>query len=195
MKTLKLALVSAALASAASVGWAQDKAALIKQFIDLQRPGIESLARGLVEESSLPIARAGAGYLQTQVPADKREAAGKAADAELKKYFDDAYPIVRDKAVQLAPEALTPVMEQNFSEDELRQLVAWISSPLSKKYQEVNPQLQGALTQKVVAETRAAIEPKLHALDASVAKALGAPADGGQGSAPASKPAAKPQKK
>ena len=93
MKTFKLALVSAALASAASIGWAQDKAALIKQFIDLQRPGIEALARGLVEESSMPIARAGAGYLQTQVPAEKREAAGKAADAELKKYFDEAYPI------------------------------------------------------------------------------------------------------
>ena len=99
---------------------------------------------------------------------------------------------MRDKAVQSAPAALTPVMEQNFSEEELRQLIAWISSPLSKKYQEINPQLQGALTEKVVGETRTAIEPKLRALDASVAKALGAPTDGQGGAA---KPAAKPQKK
>lgn len=47
---------------------AQDKATLIKQFLDLQRPGIEALARGLVEQSSAPIAQAGSQYLQTQVP-------------------------------------------------------------------------------------------------------------------------------
>lgn len=177
-KHFKTALIGATLAAAASGAWAQDKAALIKQFIELQRPGVEALARGLVEEASLPIARAGAGYLQTQVPEAKREAAGKAADVELKKYIDETYPLVRDKAVQLAPSALTPVLEQNFSEDELRQLVAWISSPVSKKYQEINPQLQNALTEKVVAETRAAVEPKLRALDTNVAKALGAPTDG-----------------
>jgi hypothetical protein len=193
---IKLALLTAALAGS-SLAMAQDKATLIKQFIDMQRPGVESLARGLVEQSSAPIAQAGSQYLQTQVPADKREAAAKAADVELKKYFDDAYPIVRDKAVQLAPGALTPIMEQNFSEDELKQLMAWISSPLSKKYQEINPKLQTALTEKLVAETRASIEPKMVALDASVAKALGAPTGGpagaGNGKAPA--PAKAPAKK
>jgi hypothetical protein len=178
-KHIKTALIGATLAAAVSGAWAQDKAALIKQFIELQRPGVEALARGLVEESSLPIARAGAGYLQTQVPEAKREAAGKAADAELKKYFDDAYPLVRDKAVQLAPAALTPVLDQNFNEEEMRQLVSWVSSPVSKKYQELNPQLQNALTEKLVAETRTSVEPKLRALDTNVAKALGAPTDGG----------------
>lgn len=191
MKALKVSLLAAALA-ASSLAMAQDKAALIKQFLELQRPGVEALARGLVEESSMPVARAGAGYLQTQVPEAKREAAGKAADAELKKYFDAAYPIVRDRAVQVAPAALTPVLEQNFSEEELRQLVAWISSPVSKKYQEVNPQLQSALAEKVVADTRTSIEPKLEQLDKAVAKALGAPAapangNGAKAPAPAKK--------
>lgn len=198
MKKIKLALLTVALAGS-SLAMAQDKAALVKQFIDLQRPGIESLARGLVEQSSAPIAQAGSQYLQTQVPAEKREAAAKAADAELKKYFDDAYPIVRDKALQLAPGALGPLMEQNFSEDELKQLLAWISSPLSKKYQELNPKLQTALTEKLVAETRSTIEPKMVALDSSVAKALGAPTSGAAGGAPApgakSAPAKAPAKK
>ncbi|KQX85336.1 hypothetical protein ASD34_17845 [Variovorax sp. Root473] len=173
---------------------AQDKATLIKQFIEIQRPGIESLARGLIEQSSAPIAQAGSQYLQTQVPEAKRESAAKAADAELKKYFDDAYPLVRDKAVQIAPGALTPILEQNFTEDELKQLLAWINSPLSKKYQELNPKMQTALTEKLVTETRATIEPKMRALDTNVAKALGAPTDGA--AAPAKAPAAKaPAKK
>ena len=177
MNKFKLALVTAALATS-SLAMAQDKAALVKQFIDLQRPGIESLARGLVEQSSAPIAQAGSAYLQTQVAPEKREAAAKAADAELKKYFDESYPIVRDKAMQLAPGALGPLLEQSFTEDELRQLVAWINSPLSKKYQELNPKMQTALTEKLVGETRASIEPKMKALDESVAKALGAPTGG-----------------
>lgn len=173
---------------------AQDKATLVKQFIDLQRPGIESLARGLVEQSSAPLAQAGSQYLQNQVPADKREAAAKAADAELKRYFDDVYPMVRDKAMQVAPAALAPLLDQSFTEDELRQLLAWISSPLAKKYQELNPKMQEALTEKVVLETRAAVEPKLRALDAGVANALGAPANPSSASA-AKAPAKAPVKK
>ncbi len=196
MKKIKLALLTVALASSSMAAMAQDKATLIKQFIDIQRPGIESLARGLVEQSSAPIAQAGSQYLQTQVPEAKRESAAKAADTELKKYFDDAYPLVRDKAVQLAPGALTPLLEQNFSEDELKQLLAWINSPLSKKYQDLNPKMQTALTEKLVAETRASIEPKMRALDTNVAKALGAPTDSpAQGSAPAKAPAKASTKK
>jgi hypothetical protein len=177
VKKLKFALLAVALAGS-SMAMAQDKPAMVKQFLDLQRPGIEALARGLVEQSSAPIAQAGSQYLQTQVPAEKREAAAKAADAELKKYFDEAYPIVRDKAVALAPDALGPILRDNFSEEELRQLLAWINSPLSKKYQELNPKMQTALTEKLVAETRSSIEPKMRTLDANVAKALGAPTDG-----------------
>jgi len=192
MKKLKLAILATAMAATSSIGWAQDgKAALVKQFIDLQRPGIEVLARVLVEDSSAQIAQAGSGYLQTQVPAEKREAAAKAADAELKKYFDDAYPYVRDKAVALAPGALGPVLSETFSEDELKQLIAWLNSPLSKKYEEINPKLRNALTEKLVAETKPTIEPKMRALDAAVAKALGAPTGGGQGAAPAKAPAKK----
>ena len=194
MKKIKLALVAVALAGS-SMAMAQDKAAMVKQFIDLQRPGIEALARGLVEQSSAPIAQAGSQYLQTQVPADKRESAAQAADAELKKYFDEAYPIVRDKALQLAPGALGPILEQNLSDEEMRQLLAWINSPLSKKYQELNPKMQNALTEKLVAETRTSIEPKMRNLDANVAKALGAPTGGAAPAAGKAAPKAAPAKK
>jgi len=85
-----------------------------------------------------------------------------------------------------------------FSEDELRQLIAWLSSPLRKKYDELNPKMGEALTKQLVAETKPTIEPKLRALDASVAKALGAPTSapaGAQGKAPAAAPAKAPAKK
>ena len=40
MKKIKLALLTVALASSSMAALAQDKATLIKQFIDIQRPGI-----------------------------------------------------------------------------------------------------------------------------------------------------------
>ncbi|MGH8819844.1 MAG: DUF2059 domain-containing protein [Rhodoferax sp.] len=184
VKKIKLALLVAALA-ASSMAMAQDgKAALVKQFIQLQRPEVEAIARSLVEQSSAPIAQAGTQYLQTQVPPEKRAAAAKAADAVLKNYFDSAYPIVRNKAVQIAPAALGPILQQNFSEDELRQLVAWINSPLAKKYADVTPKMQKALGEMLVAQTRETIEPKLNQVGPAVAKALGAPPPAAPAEAP-----------
>jgi len=191
VKNIKLAVLSVALA-ASSVAMAQDKAALVKQLLDVQRPAVEGMARILVNDSVQPIVQAGGEYLQTRVAPEKREALGKAAEAEIQKYVQDAFPIVRDKAVQLAPSTVGPLLEQNFSEEELRQLVAWLGSPLSKKFSDMNSQLGSALTQKLVADVRPTIDPKLQALNVSVAKALGAPTDGQSAAQPAAKaPAAK----
>ena len=81
MKRLQLTLAALALATAAAANAQDGKAALVKQFLDLQKPAIESMARTLVQQSSGPIAESGTQYLRTQVPAEKREAAAKAADA------------------------------------------------------------------------------------------------------------------
>ncbi len=191
MKNFKLAVLTVALATS-SIAMAQDKAALVKQLLDVQRPAVEGMARLLVNDSVSPILQAGSEYLQTQVPAEKREALGKAAEAEVQKYVQEAFPIVRDKAIQLAPTTVGPLLEQNFNEDELKQLVAWLSSPLNKKFSELNPQLGNALTQKLVAEVRPTIDPKLQALNVSVAKALGAPTNG---QPPAAQQPAKPAAK
>ena len=107
MKKIKLALLTAALAGSSMVAMAQDKAALIKQFIEIQRPGIESLARGLVEQSSAPIAQAGSQYLQTQVPEAKRES------AVLEKRADTARVAIRgaiENAIEPAEETTLGVV-------------------------------------------------------------------------------------
>ena len=53
----------------------------------------------------------------------------------------------------------------NTSHLSLEVLVAWLESPVSRKYQQITPDAQQALTQKIVAETRPQIEPKLKALE------------------------------
>ena len=57
-----------------------------------------------------------------QVPADKREAIGKAIEADVKKYVEEATPLVRERAVKLAPSTIGAVLEEKFTEDELKQL-------------------------------------------------------------------------
>ncbi len=168
---------SAATPSAAGLG-NMNKAQLVARLIEVQRPAVETIARGLVEQSMASIAQSGGQYLQTSVPAEKRDALTKAADAQLAKYRDEALPFVQSKAIEVAPSTIGPLLTQNFNEDELRQLIAWLSSPLSRKYAELNPQLGNALTTRLVSEVRPTLEPKLRELESNVANALGVPERG-----------------
>ena len=64
---------------------------------------------------------------------------------------------------------------------------------MNRKFQQAFPEMQRALGEKLVAETRSEIEPKVRALDQTVTRrlGLGAPAPAASGAAPAAKPAGK----
>lgn len=167
------------------------KKELVQKLMTLQQPGIEGLARNLVEQPAMAMLQA-AGRALPNVPADKRDAIGKSIETDIKKYVDEATPIVRERAVKLAPSTIGAAMEEKFTEDELKQLIAWLESPVNKKYAQLGPEIQNGFTQKLVAEARPTIEPKIQALEAKVRVSLGAPT-AGEASAPAK--AAPPAKK
>lgn len=148
------------------------KKELIAKVLAFQQPGIESLARALVEQPAARMMQ-GAGAALQQVPADKREATAKAIEADVRKFVDEASAQTRDKAVQLAPTTIGPMLDEKFTEDELKQLVAWFESPVNKKYQQMGGDMQSALGQKLVAEMRSTVEAKLKTLEQGVAKRLG----------------------
>jgi hypothetical protein len=134
--------------------------------------------------------------LQTQIPAEKREAIGKTIEADVKKYVDETYPPVRERALKLAPTTLGAALEEKFSEEELKQLIAWFESPVNKKFQQASGEMQGNFMQKLLAEARPVVEPKLQALEQKVRTSLGAPAasapaDGAAAPKAAAKPPAK----
>jgi hypothetical protein len=54
-----------------------------------------------------------------------------------------------------------------------------------RRYQQLTPEIQKGLSEKLVAETRPIVEPKLQALDRSVSGRLGLPQAGKAASAPA----------
>lgn len=195
-------LIVTALLSAAVLAHAQTaapatpsspaKKELVQKLMVLQQPGIENMARNLVEQPAVAMMQAAGRALQG-VPEDKREATGKSIEADIKKYVDESVPIVRERAIKLAPSTIGVAMEEKFTEDELKQLVAWLESPINKKYAQFGPEIQNGFTQKLVAEARPTIEPKIQALEAKVRATLGVPTPT---AAPAAPPkAATPPKK
>lgn len=169
------------------------KKELVQKLMLLQQPGIEKLASSLVEQPAMQLLQAAGRALQQQVPPEKREAMGKSIEADVRKFVDDSVPIVRDKAVKLAPSTIGAMMEEKFTEDELKQLIAWLESPVNKKYSQLGPEIQNSFTQKLVAEARPIVDPRLQALEAKVRTTLGVPPPASAGSAPAK--AAAPAKK
>lgn len=173
MKRLMMAalLAGAALANAQTV----TKKELVQKLLVLQQPGIEQVARGLVERPAMQMMQEAGLVLQRQVAPDKREAMGKQVEAEVKKYIDESVPLVRERAIKLGPTTIGPVLEEKFSEEELKQLIAWFESPVNKKYQQLGPEMQNAFIQKLLVEARPVVDPKLQALDGRLRTLFGAP--------------------
>jgi len=203
MKRLMMAalLSSAALAHAQTTPAASAtpaspaKKELVQKLLVLQQPGIEQVARGLVERPALQMMQEDGQVLQRQIAPDKREAIGKQVEADVKKYVEEATPLVRERAVKLAPATIGPILEEKFSEDELKQLIAWLESPINKKYAQIGPEMQTAFVQKLVVDARPVVDPKLQALDAKVRSTLGLPAPGAASAPAASRPASAPKSK
>jgi len=189
-------LVSATLAHAqtasspAAAPVSAAKKELVAKAIALQAPILEAMAREVIMRPVVQLGQA-AGQALQNVPQDKRESAAKTIDADIRKFVDEAVPVLRERANKIAPTTLGPILEEKMSEDELKQLVTWLDSGAAKKYQQIGGELQQAMQQKLLAEANPLLTPKLQALEQKVRVTLGVPPPGGaEGTAPA-KPAAK----
>ena len=185
-----------ALLVCATVAHAQSSPAkkeLVAKLIQLQTPSIEIISRNMVERPVAQMMQAVVQALQTQIPPEKREPVGRAIEADMKKYVDDAVPVARDRALKLAPGTIGPTLEEKFSEDELKQLIAWFESPVNRKYQQFGAEMQGPFSQKLLAEVAPLLDPKLQALQQKIRASLtAAVTDARAGAASAPSPSAKP---
>jgi uncharacterized protein len=170
------------------------KKELVAKVLSLQQGGVEALARNMTEQPAMQIMQQ-AGQVLQRLPAERRDAVARDIEADLRKYVDETAPLVRDKALKLAPSTIGALLEERFSEDELRQVVAMLESPVNRKFQSMTGDMQRAISEKLVAEARPDVDPKLQALQQSVAKRLGMTPTGNGEAKPAAKPAAAPPKK
>lgn len=159
------------------------KKELVGRILKVQQPSIENVAKRLAEEPAMRML-AMAEQALPRVAADKQQAVAKEIEADAKKYVDETVPLVRDRAMKLAPTTVGALLEEKFTEEELKQIVGFLENPAVLKFQQLAPEMQKALTDKLVADMRPTVEPKIKALDQSIAKRLGVP--------PATNGAAKP---
>ena len=174
--------VAVALAAAAVGAQAQTKKELAARVIAAQKPVLDTMAREIAERPAVQLRNAAQQALQ-QLPADKREAAGKQAQADLKQFVDEAVPIMRERMAKVAPTVYGAMLEEKFSVEELKQIATFLESPANKKLQENGGPMQQQLLQKLVADAAPAIDPKLKALQEKLRATLGVAPPGAPASA------------
>lgn len=191
--TLAAALAVAGLAQAQNAAPAAPAASssaakkeLVAKIIKLQQPNIEGLAQQIAELPARQILQQASRALQS-LPAERREAVARDIEADARKYVDEAAPVLRSSAVRAAPSTMGQVLEERFTEDELKQIIAILESPVNRRFQMAAPDMQKALGEKLVAETRTDIEAKVRNFEQTVARRLGVtpPAGAASGARPA----------
>ena len=173
-KLLIIALLALAIGAQAESTAAKKE--LVAKVLLLQQPGIEQAGQALAERPAAQLMQQAGLALQTKVAPEKREEIAKEIQADVKKYADEAVPLVRDRAVKLAPSTIGVLLEEKFSEEELKQLIAIVESPVNRKFLQLGGEMQKALGEKLVAETKSVIDPKVKTLQQAIAKRLGMPA-------------------
>jgi len=171
---MKARIVLLALLVAAGTVQAQSKKELVAKLLQVQQQGIENIGRSLAAQPAQQMLQA-AGQALQKVPADKREALGRSIQADVKKFHDEVEPLLRERALRLAPTVVGPLYEERFTEDELKQVIAWLEAPVSRKLAQIDNEFGVALAEKVVADTKPAVEAKLKTLEATITKRLGLP--------------------
>ena len=188
--TAVMLLAGAALAHAQSTPARKE---LAQKLVQVQTASFENIARQIVERPVAQLMQQASTVLQTQVAPDKREAAARSIEADIRKYVDETVPVVRERAVKLAPSTYGVALEEKFTEDELKQLIAWFDSPLNKKLQQAGPEMLSSFGQKLVADAGPVIEPRLQSLQQKMRTTLGIPAPAAPGASGAAKAQSAPK--
>jgi len=166
------------------------KKELVTKVLTLQQKAIEQMAQVMVERPALQMMQQASIALQTRVAPDKREAIAKKIQEDLNKYAADVGPLVRDQAVKLGPSTIGALLEEKFTEAELKELIGIMESPVNRKFAQLAPEFQKALGEKLVAQSKASVDPKVKALEQAIVKHLDLPPAAASGNAPApAKPA------
>lgn len=175
---LKATLAVLALSTACIGAHAQmepQKKDLAGKIVALQQAtDLDQLAAQLTGNAVAPSLQKWAPRLQADVPESRRKEVADRLNAELNKYREDTYAIIKGVAVKASTDTLVPAYAERFSEDELRQLLTFFESPVVKKYQAALPDMLNALLRKMVELSRPQVEARSAAFDEAASKIIGA---------------------
>ena len=126
----------------------------------VQRPAVDAMQKSMIA-------------MQTaHVPKERMDKTMKEIGVEVQKYVDTATPIVTASARKYTNQTVGPILAQNLSTDELRQLAVYFESSAHEKFDKLVPQLETAIGQKVQADVSAEIDKDIQAMTESVGTKL-----------------------
>lgn len=139
--------VSAAAVAAPSAPVSPEKQALVQRVLDkmaMDNVGLAMLQAPMAE--SLRQARA---VLQGRVAPEKQDAALKDISVEANKFFEKEAPVIRSSTKAVVAANVAPLLAQHFSDEELKQLVALLESPVKAKFDALLPEITKTVGQNV----------------------------------------------
>ena len=174
-KSAAAALAIVLTCSAALAQGDAQKKELAGRIVSLQQGAeMDQLSAQLANQAVGPMVAKWAPRLQAEVPESQRKEVADKLNGELNKFREDTFAIIRGKANQVSTETMVPLYMERFSEDELRQLIAFFDSPVVKKYQAALPEMLNSLVQKLVETVKGDVQTRTAAFDATAAKLIGA---------------------
>lgn len=132
---------------------------LAEKLVTLWQP--ESVAVVMVQRPATDAFQQARIALQGRVSAERRDVVLKDIAKDVQKYVDEATPIARESAKKDVAFTVIPMLVKNFSESELKELISILESPVKKKFEQMVPQMERALGERVAADNRDVIDPKL----------------------------------
>ncbi|MCA6217352.1 DUF2059 domain-containing protein [Ideonella sp. B7] len=150
------------------------KQALIDRLLTLWHP--EQVAMLMVQRPAADAVQHSRIALQGRVSAEKLESTMKGIAGDAKAYLDVATPIAQAAGQAAARSTAVPLLAEQFSEDELRALIAILEAPVRQKFEKLAPNIEGAVGAEVARQAGPAIQPPLDKMKQEVAGKLRAAA-------------------
>jgi hypothetical protein len=169
----KLATMIAALAIGGSVHAAPVPAAkqeLVNRVLQLWHP--ETIGESMLQAPVGDAVQQARAVLQGRVSPEKRDAALKEIVSDARQFMEENKPLAQASAQKLVGTTVAPLLAERFSEEELRQIITILESPVKKKFEAMVPELQKKLGEGVAADTRAVMDPKLQELQQRIGMRL-----------------------
>ncbi|WP_426321971.1 DUF2059 domain-containing protein [Pseudoduganella sp. R-43] len=169
----KLATMIAALAIGGTVHAAPVPAAkqeLVNRVLQLWHP--ETIGESMLQAPVGDAVQQARAVLQGRVSPEKRDAALKEIVADARQFMDENKPLAQASAQKLVGTTVAPMLAERFTEEELRQIITILESPVKKKFEGMVPELQKKLGEGVAADTRAVMDPKLQELQQRIGMRL-----------------------
>ena len=148
-----------------------EKQKLIDRILVLVHPenavlmAVQRPATSTMQESAIALQTA-------HVPKERIDKTMKDIATDVQKYIDTATPVAVASAKKNLGPTVSPILAQNFTADELRQIIAMLESPVKTKFDKLFPQMEDAVGKKVQAEIAPAIDKDIQLLNASAGTKL-----------------------